>query len=368
MNAEPGRPGRPLCGDPRLPGGPGPVPWDGTGRGRAAMAEVKRRGEAAAGTVAGPGGGAGTGGTAAPGGTPTAGAAGAATRYRLLALDVDGTLLTSRGTITRRTKRAIRRAVAAGIHVTLATGRVFPSARLIARALGLASPLVVSDGAFVVDPGGSAGRPSVLHAHPMDRDLAREVAAFLADAGLPVVLHFTDHLASSYRPSWRQVMRSLGRGGLWHYLAMRPHVRYVASADLPRYIDAAAGAPAKISAIGRKERLQPVQRALLARLGGHVHVTHSAARSFDVLPAGVSKASGLARLAALLGVRPEEVVAVGDNDNDREMLRFAGLGVAMANAPEDVRRCARLVTRSNDEDGVAHLIEEVLLAGGTVPP
>ncbi|PZN12558.1 MAG: hydrolase Cof [Bacillota bacterium] len=245
---------------------------------------------------------------------------------------------------------------------------MFPSARLIARTLGLRSPLVVSDGAFVVDPGSPAGRPSVLHAHPMDRDLAREVAAFLAGAGVAVVLHFADHLASTYRPSWRQVVRSLGRGGLWHYLAMRPHVRHVAPAELPRYIDVAPGAPAKISAIGREEHLRPVQQALLARLGGYVHVTHSAARSFDVLPAGVSKASGLARLAALLGVPPEEVVAVGDNDNDREMLRFAGLGVAMANASEDVRRCARLVTRSNDEDGVAHLIEEVLLAGGTEAP
>ncbi|HEY8394592.1 MAG TPA: HAD family hydrolase [Thermaerobacter sp.] len=290
-------------------------------------------------------------------------------RYRLLALDVDGTLLTSRGTITRRTKRAIRQALAAGIHVTLATGRVFPSARLLARALGLRTPLVVSDGAFIIDPGhGPGGRPAVLHAHPMDGGLAREVTAFLTGAGLPVVVHFADHLASSYRPTWQQVVRSLGRGGLWHYLAMRRFVRYLPPADLPRYVEVAPGAPAKISAIGDERRLRPVQQALLARFGGRLHVTHSASRSFDVLPAGVSKASGLQRLAALLGVHPEEIVAIGDNDNDREMLCFVGLGVAMGNAAEDVRRCARFVTRTNDEDGVAHVIERFLLAGEPAPP
>src|SRR5690606_24296185 len=131
-------------------------------------------------------------------------------RYRLLALDIDGTLLTSRGTMTRRTKRAIRRALAAGIHVTLATGRVFPSARLFARALGLRAPLVVSDGTFIIDPGyGPGGQPAVLYSHPMDGGLAREVTAFLTGAGLPVVLHFADHLASTYRPRWPQLVKAL---------------------------------------------------------------------------------------------------------------------------------------------------------------
>lgn len=289
-------------------------------------------------------------------------------RYRLLALDVDGTLLTSQGAITRRTKRAIRRAMAAGIHVTLATGRVLPSARLFARALGLGTPLVVSDGALIADPAGApGGQPAILFARRLDRGLAREVTGFLLDAGLPVVLHYDDHLASSYRVPWANLIKSLTRAHLRHYLAMRRAIRYLAGPELARYIDAGRDGPAKISAIGDEQRLQPVQRELAARFGERVHLTHSGPRSFDILAAGVSKAAGLERLASLLGVGREEIVAIGDNDNDLEMLRFAGLGVAMGNAAEAVRRCARFVTRTNDEDGVAYVIERILL-GDEAPP
>lgn len=87
-------------------------------------------------------------------------------------------------------------------------------------------------------------------------------------------------------------------------------------------------------------------------------MTASGERNLEILPEGVSKASGLAVLTEKLGIGPEEIVAVGDNYNDAEMLQYAGMGVAMGNAPDDVKRLARYVTDTNDQHGVAAVIRK----------
>ena len=312
-------------------------------------------------------------------------------RYRLLALDVDGTLLTSRGRITRRTKQAIRRAMAAGIHVTLATGRALPSAFWFARELGLVAPLVTSDGAVLARPGGKeeeegqgarppagdgGGRPwrngggqpwTLLHVRAFDRQLAARVIGDLLETGRPVVVQFPEYLAVSHRPPVGHLARALVRGSFRHDWALRRYVVHLPGDLLARHVLTAPRPPVKISALGSPPALAPVERRILDRYGGPLRLTHSGPGSFDLLPAGTCKAAGLERLAGLLGVDREQVAAIGDNDNDREMLQWAGLGVAMGNAAPPVQQCARLVTRTNDQEGVAEVIERVLLAGGDLP-
>ncbi|QIA26589.1 HAD-IIB family hydrolase [Thermaerobacter sp. PB12/4term] len=349
-------------------------------------------------------------------------------RYRLLALDLDGTVLDPRGLITPRVRQAVARARAAGIRVVLATGRVLPSAWVYARQLGLEGPLVVSDGAVLaalgdpgdggtaaVDagvaprrapgpvagraagttagvaggtiPGSTAGSTSgtasaeagaaaagsglprrgpwtVLDVQPFPRDLAEAVTAELVAAGCPVVVQFPQFLASSRRPPVGTLIRSLAVPYLRHYWVLRRYVVVHPGAELARFVARAPEPPVKISALGQGAVLRPLEERILQRYGRALRLTHSGPGSFDLLPPGTHKAAGLQRLAARLGIGREQVVAVGDNDNDCEMLRWAGLGVAMGNADPAVRECAGRVTASNAEDGVARLIEEVLLGGG----
>ncbi|EKP94238.1 HAD-IIB family hydrolase [Thermaerobacter subterraneus] len=319
-------------------------------------------------------------------------------RYRLLALDLDGTVLDPRGLITPRVRRAVARARAAGIRVVLATGRVLPSAWVYARQLGLEGPLVVSDGAVLAtlgDPGdgGTAGSTSgtvpaetgtaaaeagaaaagaglprrgpwtVLDVQPFPRDLAEAVTAELVAAGCPVVVQFPQFLASSRRPPVGTLIRSLAVPYLRHYWVLRRYVVVHPGAELARFVARATEPPVKISVLGQRAVLRPLEERILQRYGQVLRLTHSGPGSFDLLPPGTHKAAGLQRLAARLGIDREQVVAVGDNDNDCEMLRWAGLGVAMGNADPAVRECAGRVTASNAEDGVARLIEEVLLGG-----
>lgn len=375
----------------------------------------------------------GRAGGAAPGGGAPAGAgSGGATSppppYRLLALDLDGTVLTPQGTISPRVRRAVRRARAAGILVTLATGRVLPSAWVYARHLGLEGPLVVSDGAVLaslagrgVPGGGTAPEPAVgaeggapggpggeapgaavpggeapgvarggrglrdpggappdrlhgpgrrpgpwtlLDVQPFPRDLAAAVTAELTAAGYPVVVQFPWFLASSHRPPVSALVRSLALPHLHHYWVLRRYVRVLPGDELARFVARAPEPPVKVSALGTAAALRPLESRILERYGEQLRLTHSGPGSFDLLPPGVHKAAGLQRLAARLGIAREQVVAVGDNDNDCEMLRWAGLGVAMGNADPAVQRCADRVTATNAEDGVARLIEDVLLGGG----
>ncbi|HEY8551993.1 MAG TPA: HAD hydrolase family protein [Thermaerobacter sp.] len=296
--------------------------------------------------------------------------------YRLLALDLDGTVLTAQGTVSPRVRRAVRRALRAGVRVTLATGRVLPSAWVYARLLGLRGPLVVSDGAVLAEVGvrsspagsgaGSGGRGpwAVLDVRPFPRDLAAAVVDDLLAAGCPVVVQFPEFLASSRRPPVGTLVRSLALPFLRHYWVLRRYTRVVPGRRLARFVAVAPQPPVKISALGLAEALRPLEQRIRDRYGEALRLTHSGPGSFDLLPPGTHKAAGLARLAARLGLAREQVVAVGDNDNDCEMLRWAGLGVAMGNAAPEVRRCADWVTDPNWQDGVARLIDEVLLAGG----
>lgn len=297
--------------------------------------------------------------------------------YRLLALDLDGTVLTPQGSVSPRVRRAVRRALRAGIRVTLATGRVLPSAWVYARLLGLRGPLVVSDGAVLAEVGvrgapagsGPGARPRgpwrVLDVRPFPRDLAAAVVDDLLAAGCPVVVQFPEFLASSRRPPVGTLVRSLALPSLRHYWVLRRYARVVPGPRLARFVAAAPQPPVKISALGPADALRPLEHRIRDRYGERLRLTHSGPGSFDLLPPGTHKASGLARLAARLGLAREQVVAVGDNDNDCEMLRWAGLGVAMGNAAPEVQRCADRVTAPNWQDGVARLIEEVLLGGGS---
>jgi len=110
-----------------------------------------------------------------------------------------------------------------------------------------------------------------------------------------------------------------------------------------------------------------VRAELAARLGGRATLVQSLPVQLETLPPGASKGDGLRRLLADLGIDPRHVLAIGDGENDLEMLQLAGIGVAMANAPASVRAAADYVTASNDEDGVALAVERFVLNSHPAP-
>ncbi|HWI63772.1 MAG TPA: Cof-type HAD-IIB family hydrolase [Symbiobacteriaceae bacterium] len=274
-------------------------------------------------------------------------------KFRLLALDIDGTLQNSRGEVSPRTRTAIARVREAGMLVTLATGRSLRAALPVAETLGLTAPLVLSNGALVLSP---ATGQSFLH-RPLSRSVAVQAARLLQQLDLMVC-------ANRFDPTGPDLFHDRLPHAPEQALVLRREPEYVRQvSDMPALV--AALDPLKVMTVDRTPAVEAAADRLRGALTGdfHVLVTPEAPgySLLEVAPAGISKATGLAWLAEMTGILPAEIIAFGDNFNDLEMLQFAGLGVAMGNAPAGVKLTARMVTATNDDDGIALLLEQQLL-------
>lgn len=281
----------------------------------------------------------------------------------LLALDLDGTLLDSRGHISERNRIAIDNAREQGVRVALVTGRRFRDSRPVALELGLDVPLISHNGALTKH----AATLQTVSVLPLPLDAAREALrvgreagadALLSDdhEGLGVLIY--DHLRGANTAAYKYVS--------W---ARRIHGEEGANAvqqvgSLEEYMD---HEPIHLAFSGACDEMDQLEEILKSELGSTVKIlgTKYPEQNFtllDILNPAASKGAGVAAAAAELAVTREEILAIGDNYNDLEMLLFAGVGVVMANAPLSLREIPGLhPTASNREDGVALAIGQFIL-------
>ena len=274
-------------------------------------------------------------------------------RVRLVALDIDGTLLRSDKTISPRTRVAIERARASGVRVVLVTGRRLPSARRVALDLGGALPLVLHNGALVVEEG------RVLRCRPLPRAAARLAIGAGRDAGAEPVVH-----CGMGGEGWLLVDAGARPSGLvGRYLeGSRDDVRIVP--DLLEAVDSED--PIQVMFGGAQAEMTALLAPLTAALGSAARIERTVYPAngvvlLDVLHPAVGKAEALGFLQGRWGIASSETLAVGDNWNDREMVESAGLGFVMGNADPDLLALGLPVLPGNDDDGVARAIEEHVL-------
>lgn len=264
------------------------------------------------------------------------------TRCRLVALDVDGTLMSYDGVISDEVRQAVRDVRDAGLHVVLATGRGVHSAAPVAKELGLTEGWVVcSNGAVTarLDPSVELGyeivRVVTFDPGPALRAIAME---------LPDALYAVEDLGLGFRVSADFPDGELS-GDLevvsWDELTSTPATRVVI----------------------RSPQSTPEQfHELVERVGLH-EVEYAVGWSawLDLTPGGVSKASALEEVRQHLGVQPHATVAIGDGGNDVQMLRWAARGVAMGHAPATVRAAADEVTGGIEDDGALAILRSLLV-------
>jgi hypothetical protein len=264
---------------------------------------------------------------------------------RLVATDLDGTLLRPDKTVSPRTAAALRRVAAAGVHVTLVTGRPVRWLSAVYDQLGARPTVICANGAVVYDP--TADR--VLRADPLAPDLLADVCRRLR-AEIPEA-RFAVEIADG-----RQ-MRHERAYELWFDEQDDP-ARLITSPD-----ELYAAPAVKLLVRGDGSDAPTFPARVAACLGGLVETTHSTDSGLvEISAAGITKAAGLAWLCERLGVAAEDVVAFGDMPNDVPMLTWAGRAVAVANAHPAVRAAADEVTLGNAEDGVAAYLENRLAA------
>ncbi|GAA2713821.1 HAD family hydrolase [Micromonospora olivasterospora] len=265
---------------------------------------------------------------------------------RLVASDIDGTLLDDERTISPRTRDVLARLAARGTPVVLVTGRPIRWLELVYEQLTEPLPAICANGAVVYDP----ATDEVLRADPLAPDLLAEVARRLR-AEVPGV-SFAVEIVDS-----REMRHEA------HY-----PLRWDADTDLIRAIESPEelhSAPAvKLLARAGEQDPDAFVQVVAGALRGLAEATHSSYSGLvEISAAGVTKAAGLAWYCARLGVDERDVLAFGDMPNDVPMLTWAGRGVAVANAHPAVLEIADEVTAANSEDGVAAYLEKVFGVG-----
>ena len=265
-------------------------------------------------------------------------------RIRLLVLDVDGTLLDSRHSITERVRASVRETAEAGVHVALGSARGPAGLRPVARQLGIEGHAVAFSGALLCQLGPSP--PAVvLGSQRMDLGPARWVVRRARELHISVGWWDLEHWSVPDLDG--PVMREAA------IIEVEPRVEDLASLALP---------PFKLQCMvppGAIERL----RMLRAELPAGCAAQFSNPNYLEVFSPSTDKAHAVLELGTILGCSAGEISAIGDGENDIAMLRAVGLGVAVSNARPAVIEAATWVTTSNDEDGVAVALERMRCRG-----
>ena len=274
---------------------------------------------------------------------------------RLIAIDLDGTLLNSRAEVSAANRQALQAATARGVEVAVVTGRRSHSARKFVDQIPCPVTLISSNGALITSPAGET-----VYRNFLPRSAARQV--------LEMTREFRPYVAVLFDVSGRgQVMMQEGAvstGPLGWYLTQSadcleqvPDLEAVLSTD-----------PIQVLFGGPPSSIEPAELLLAASpAGAHVHLTWTKYLTrnvslLDVMNRGCSKGSALAFWARHSGIEPGEVMAIGDNFNDLEMLQFAALPVLMGNSTAGLARDGWRVTLTNDQDGVAAAIHSYVLS------
>lgn len=269
--------------------------------------------------------------------------------YRLLTLDLDGTLMGPDLVISDEVKRAIARAKAEGIVVTVATGRVFNATLPFIEDLGINDPIICYQGALVRHP---VSREIYDHTS-IPGALAAEVIERLQQSGIFVIAFIDEKTCVTER-----------RPELDFYLSFHPG----GEADVviePKLIERVRYTPpTKLQFVADPPVVEQELAALAAQFADTLSIVRSHSHFGEVTAPGITKGAALATLAARLGIASEDVIAIGDQENDLPMIIWAGLGLAMGNAPAGVRKLADAVIPPVTESGVAWAIEKYLLNDG----
>lgn len=265
---------------------------------------------------------------------------------KMIAMDMDGTLLDAAKNIAPEDAAAVKKAIAAGYYVTIATGRMYRSALPYAKALGITHPLVVYNGALIKNP--VTGEE--LGAWPLAKETAQKVVDLCLSRGIYVQAYLHDTLWCEkdcdevrYYAKFSRVPYEV-KGEAMHQLPDDPHKLLVMT--------------------DRGAELKP---ELLAAFPGEIKIVSSSKGFLEVTAPGTNKWRALQVLAAREGIRENEILCMGDSDNDWEMVKYCGLGVAMGNANDAVREASKVVTATNEHHGVSLILNQILTKQVRVP-
>ncbi len=261
--------------------------------------------------------------------------------YKLLVMDLDDTILDNNNNVPENTIEVINNLKNKGMQIIIATGRMLCSAIPIIKRMGLSGPMITYNGAYIKD----TYHNTVLYHKTMEMDHARKILNEAEQNNLHLNLYIDDKLFVAEE------------NNLSKYYEKTSGIKAQDVGSLAEFI---SKPPTKLLIISENIELQKEYLAYFQEKYQHLlEVTMSKSLFIEFMAPGVSKANALKIVASNLGIDLSEVVAIGDGWNDLEMIKEAGLGIAMGNSPQGVREEADLVAPPNDREGVNYILREI---------
>jgi Cof subfamily protein (haloacid dehalogenase superfamily) len=263
--------------------------------------------------------------------------------YKLVAIDMDGTLLTPELNISRETVETVRKVIEKGTVITLSTGRMYPAALPFAKMLQLDVPIITCNGALTK----CSITGKVYDMKKIDSEHTIEILRYCEEEGLSVSIYDDDEIFIDKDSDNIEIHEQID--------AVEPKI----VDDLK---EVAVGSVIKIMFNSRdKHKLDFHARRLYEMYKDKLNFYFSLPYFVEIVNKDANKSNALKSLSSSMNINQQEIIAIGDNFNDLDMIKYAGLGVVMGNAPQYMKDEADFVTRSNDDDGVRYVLEKFIL-------
>lgn len=264
-------------------------------------------------------------------------------KFKLIVADIDGTLLDDTYKVMPQLLAAVKQARAKGVDLAVATGRMFLSALPIVQELQVSLPVIAANGALIKDP----GTGEIISQKRLPRDLALEALRLTENSTAQRFVNIKDiYYTDAPESTAREYSKAL-------------KINFVGRVPLA---EAITEDPLMVTIRDKEDQITEMTAMLRGHFGNRVYLANSRSIFIDINNPEVSKGAALAELCRKVGVEPAEVIAIGDGWNDREMFAAAGLGAAVANAPEAVKKSAGYICQSSSYMGVVEVIERYILA------
>lgn len=268
------------------------------------------------------------------------------TKYKILVLDIDGTLTDSKKRISRVTKRALRKAQNKGVKIVLASGRPTPGIVPVAEELGFKE-----HGGYILSFNGG----KIIN-YSEDNTVFESV---LPGEIIPSL--YNDSVENNVSIISYDKTSVLTETPDDEYIIKEAALNKMPITEVKSFVEAVQHPVTKCLMTGEPTHLAEVEQKIKVKYGESLSIYRSEPYFLEIMPKGIDKAQSLSRLLQHLGLTKEQMIACGDGFNDLSMIKYAGLGVAMSNAQKIVKRSADYITFTNDENGVAHVVDKYIL-------
>lgn len=261
--------------------------------------------------------------------------------YKMVVLDLDDTLLNKEHSISHKTIETLELLKARGVEIVVATGRMYRSALPYIKQLGLFGSMITYNGAYIKD----VEKDEVIFHQPIELNISKEILLEAEAADLYANIYIDDKLFVSELGPESDLYEKISR------------VDAIPVGKLSEYI---SDAPTKLLIVEEDlDKIKHYRKLFKGKYSDNIEVTQSKAFFIEFMAKDVSKGKAIKIVADNLNVDLEEIIAIGDSWNDIEMLQTAGLGIAMGNAPDGVKKHADMIADTHDNEGVSNILTEI---------